>query len=152
VLWLSRYSWVYFCRHHTIAVCLILTPLIVLLALDRVVPFQFDYGVITPGDAQPGGQVAVEWHGRAVRACEGVVYRHIVDASGVAWGYEHSSDLKARLEFGQSIRRPFTLPENIAVGPATYDTYSCFRCDFTQAWWPLCSRSPTIRFNVVARS
>lgn len=114
----------------------------------RSSPYDRSSGVITPENPRAGDVVSIHWVGNRTRECFGTVNRSVVDSQGVVYAFEAVSAIYASVENGTKLVREFTLPKQMAAGPATYKATTLFICNPIQRFWPIEIHGPDVHFDV----
>lgn len=121
--------------------------------MDRSPPYIREGGEILPPDQIQGGFVTPIWRIKVRKACSpstpNNVTRRITDAKGKRHFYEPVAG-----RFGVGVNEqiplglPLPLPNDIAVGRATYWSEACFACNPFQYIWPVCINTPELGFEI----
>lgn len=137
-----------------IMICRIVAPMIIgvagvlfYFAIDRDPPYEYIEGNIYPDHPQAGSQIAVHWHIRAKRFCPGWVERNITDRRGYVW-HNIGGPVRPNAEREAHIVNTIELPRTLGPGPTTYSARVCYQCNPLHHFWPLCVRTPPIKFDV----
>jgi hypothetical protein len=117
------------------------------MAIDRDPPYEYLAGNILPDTPHVGEQIAIHWHIKAHRFCPGRVARNITDQSGYIWRNKGGPVRENREQLAHIVNT-IDLPKNLGAGPATYFADVCYRCNPLHRIWPLCVRTPELKFEI----
>lgn len=123
----------------------------VYLLQDNLPPYTYLDGVVVPDPAYSGDQVRVDWTIKVNRLCRGAVQRELVDSRDVTHSYDATPASLSVRPGDRWLSRTFTLPLNMPAGRTRYRARVCYVCNPLQVFWPLCTFTPDIVFELGER-
>lgn len=114
--------------------------------IDRDPPYVWAEGDISPNPASIGGEVAVHWKIKANRFCPGWVHTQLTDHRGYIWSNKGHPVYNVTKD--GDLVNTLALPRTLGPGEIIYMAVVCYQCNMLQYKWPICVRTPEIRFMV----
>lgn len=138
---------------------LIAAPFAVLLAwmvtavIDRHPPVTYESASAMASAVAQGGVIEVEFVVFRHRICKATVRRWVTDSTGTRHSIpSFTVGPRTQLAGLDRYRRTITIPEAVAVGPASYQVDLSYECNLIhRLGWPIEVQSPVIHFDVTPR-